>query len=204
MLAGWRMRLIFGVGRNTASGRQDGHPERLPDKTKARHGGSISGCWAKQRGTSRRSAWPVHERCRIFGGHGCGLGGGRRPGTGIGQKPDHGQNYQGGGLMDRGVFEMTIGGDRLKDFCIDAPTAATEPMNKKGRDRAQFEIGSVEVSAGEQDRSLAFSSSSVFSADRDPTLLFDANRFDDRIWRSATGQSTSGKCQYRISRSGSC
>ena len=31
MLAGWRMRLIFRVGRNTASERQDGHPERLPD-----------------------------------------------------------------------------------------------------------------------------------------------------------------------------
>src|SRR5713101_4924336 len=52
MLAGWRMRLIFRVGRNTASGRQDGHPGRLPDTTKARHGGSISWCWAKQRGTS--------------------------------------------------------------------------------------------------------------------------------------------------------
>src|SRR3981189_878622 len=34
------------------------------------------------------------------------------------------------------------------------------------------------VSAGEQDRGLAFHSSRVFSADRDPTLLFDANRFD--------------------------
>ena len=39
MLAGWRMRLILRVGRNTASGRQDGHPERLPDTTQARHGG---------------------------------------------------------------------------------------------------------------------------------------------------------------------
>ena len=38
---GWRMRLIFRVGRNTASGCQDGHPERFPDTTKARQGGSI-------------------------------------------------------------------------------------------------------------------------------------------------------------------
>ena len=28
-------------------------------------------------------------------------------GQGIGQKPDHGQHHQGGGLMDRGVFEVT-------------------------------------------------------------------------------------------------
>ena len=62
-----------------ASGRS---PGKIADTTKARHGGSISWCWTKPRGTSRRSAWPAHERCRIFGGHGCGLGGGRRPGTG--------------------------------------------------------------------------------------------------------------------------
>src|ERR1035438_4508121 len=31
MLAGWRKRLFLGVGRNTASGRQDGHRERLSD-----------------------------------------------------------------------------------------------------------------------------------------------------------------------------
>ena len=99
-------------------------------------------------------------------------------GQGIGQKPDHGQHHQGGGLVDRGVFEVTVGGDGLKDFGIDSPTAATQLMKEQGRDRAQVEIGSVEVSAGEQDRGLAFNSSSVFSPDRDPTLLFDANRFD--------------------------
>src|ERR1700694_875869 len=89
-------------------------------------------------------------------------------GQGISQKPDHGQHHQGGRLMDSGVFEMTVGGDGLKDFRIDSPTAATELMNEQGRDRAQFEIGSVEVSAGLQDRRLVFGSSSVFSADRDP------------------------------------
>jgi hypothetical protein len=31
MLAGWRKRLIFRVGRNTASGRQDGHPRGTAD-----------------------------------------------------------------------------------------------------------------------------------------------------------------------------
>jgi len=46
-------------------------------------------------------------------------------GQGIGQKPDHGQQYQGRSLMDRGVFEVTVGGDGLKDFGIDAPTATT-------------------------------------------------------------------------------
>ena len=37
-------------------------------------------------------------------------------GQSIGQKPDHGQHHQGGGLVDRGVFEMTVGGDGLKDW----------------------------------------------------------------------------------------
>ena len=46
-------------------------------------------------------------------------------GQGIGQKPDHGQHHQGGGLVDRGVFEVTVGGDGLKDFGIDSPTATT-------------------------------------------------------------------------------
>ena len=69
-------------------------------------------------------------------------------GQGIGEKPDHGQHHQGGGLVDRGVFEMTVGGDGLKDFGIDSPTAATQLMKEQRRDRAQFEIGGVEVSAG--------------------------------------------------------
>jgi len=36
----------------------------------------------KVRQTSRLSAWRTHEKSRIFGGHGCGLGAGRRPVTG--------------------------------------------------------------------------------------------------------------------------
>ena len=35
-------------------------------------------------------------------------------GQGIGKKPDHGQHHQRGGLMDSGVFEVTVGGDGLK------------------------------------------------------------------------------------------
>src|SRR6202165_3161193 len=68
--------------------------ERLPqerslDTTKATRGSGINWYWAKQRGTSRLSAWPAHERCRIFGGHGCGLGGGRRPRAGLSPENGH-------------------------------------------------------------------------------------------------------------------
>src|SRR5712671_2038835 len=47
-------------------------------------------------------------------------------GQSIGKKPDHGQHDQGRGLMDSGVFEVTVGGDGLKHFGIDSPTAAAE------------------------------------------------------------------------------
>jgi len=39
-------------------------------------------------------------------------------GQGIGKKPDHGQHHQGCSLVDSGVFEVTVGGDGLKDFGI--------------------------------------------------------------------------------------
>src|SRR4029077_3898966 len=100
-------------------------------------------------------------------------------GQGIGQKPDHGQHHQGGSLVDRGMFEVTVGGDDLKDFGIDSPTAATELMNKQRRDQAEFEIGGVEVGALLRYFRLAFSSMSVFFVERDAALVFDANRFDD-------------------------
>src|SRR6266478_3247292 len=100
-------------------------------------------------------------------------------GQGIGQKPNHRQHYQGRSLVDRGVFEVTVGGDGLKDFRIDSPTAATELMNEQRGDRAEFEIGGVEVGALLRHRRLTFRSMSVFFADRDAALVFDANRFDD-------------------------
>ena len=99
-------------------------------------------------------------------------------GQGIGKKPDHGQHHQGRGLVDCRVFEVTVSGDGLKDFGIDSPTAATELMNEQRRDRAEFEIGGVEVGAGLGYGRLALPSRSVFFADRDAALLFDAKRFD--------------------------
>src|SRR6266849_2733632 len=77
-------------------------------------------------------------------------------GQGIGKKPDHGQHHQGRGLVTGGVFEVTVGGEGLKVFRIDSPTAATELMNEQRRDRAEFEIGGVEVGAGLRYRRLAF------------------------------------------------
>ena len=77
-------------------------------------------------------------------------------GQGIGQKPDHGQYHQGSSLVDRGMFEMTVGGEGLKDFGIDSPTAATQLMKEQRRDRAQLEIGGVEVGARLRHRHLAF------------------------------------------------
>ena len=77
------------------------------------------------------------------------------------------------------MFEVTIGGDGLKDFCIDSPTAATELMDEQRRDRAEFEIDSVEVGARLRYRRLAFGSRSVFFANHNAALVFEANRFDD-------------------------
>ncbi len=100
-------------------------------------------------------------------------------GQGIGQEPDHGQHDQRRGLMDSGVFEMAVGGDGLKNFCIDSPTAAAELMDEQRRDRAEFEIGGVKVGALLRGRGLALDSMTVFFADSDATLMFDAKRFDD-------------------------
>ena len=100
-------------------------------------------------------------------------------GQGIGQEPDHGQHDQRRGLMDSGVFEMAVGGDGLKNFCIDSPTTAAELMDEQRRDRTEFKIGGVEVGALLRGRRLALDSMTVFFADSDATLMFDANRFDD-------------------------
>ena len=56
-------------------------------------------------------------------------------GQGIGEKPDHGEHHQGRGLVNRGMFEVAVGGNGLKDFRIDSPTAATALMNEQRRDR---------------------------------------------------------------------
>src|SRR6266566_6807328 len=77
-----------------------------------------------------------------------------------------------------GCFEVTVGGEGLKHFSIDSPTAATELMNEQRRDRAEFEIGGVEVGALLRHRRLAFGSMRVFFVDRDASRVSDANRFD--------------------------
>src|SRR5438552_932586 len=100
-------------------------------------------------------------------------------GQGIGEKPDHGEHHQGRGLVNRGMFEVAVGGNGLKDFRIDSPTAATALMNEQRRDRAEFEIGGVEVGALLRHRGLALDAMTVFIADGDAMLVFDANRFDD-------------------------
>src|SRR5271169_5798141 len=80
--------------------------------------------------------------------------------------------------MDRRVLEVTVGGDGLKNFGIDSPTAAAELRDEQWRDRAQFEVGGVEVGALLRHLGLALDSMAVF-ADRDATQMFNANRFDD-------------------------
>ena len=45
------------------------------------------------------------------------------------------------------MFEVAVGSDGLKNFGVDSPTAATELMDEQRRDRAEFEIGGVEVDA---------------------------------------------------------
>ena len=81
--------------------------------------------------------------------------------------------------MDSGVLEVTVGGDGLKNFCVDSPTAAAELMDEQRRDRAQFEVGGVEIGALLRHRGLALDSMALFFADLDATQLLDAHRFDD-------------------------
>src|SRR5258707_6716738 len=52
------------------------------------HAAEINWYSARERRTSRPSAWRTHEKSRIFGGHGCGLGAGRRPVTGYRPEPE--------------------------------------------------------------------------------------------------------------------
>src|SRR5205807_9548409 len=99
-------------------------------------------------------------------------------GQGIGKKPDHGQHHQGRGLVDSRVVEVTVSGDGLKDFGIDSPTAATELMNEQRRDRAEGEIGGVEVGAGLGYGRLALHWRRVLFADREPAMLFDEKWFE--------------------------
>jgi len=60
-------------------------------------------------------------------------------GQGIGEKPDHGEHHQGCGLVNRGMFEVAVGGNGLKDFRIDSPTAAAALMNEQRRERMSKE-----------------------------------------------------------------
>src|SRR5437879_5572388 len=97
-------------------------------------------------------------------------------GQGVGQKPDHRQHHQGLSLVDSGMLEVTVGGDGLKDYRIDSPTAAAALMDEQRRDRAEFEIGGVEVGALLRQRRLVFGSVSVFFAHWEPALVLHANR----------------------------
>ena len=100
-------------------------------------------------------------------------------GEGIGQKPDQGEHHQSRGLVDSRVFEVAVGGDGLKNFCIDSPTAAAELMDEQRRNRAELEIGGIEIGALLRHRGLALGPMTVLFTDRDAPLVFDANRFDD-------------------------
>src|SRR5260370_23629744 len=98
MLAGWRMRLIFRVGRNTASGRQDGHPERLPDTRRP-------GTAARSAGVGRNSEEPVGEALgqRMKGvafsaGMAADLAGGEKQGEGVSPKTGQGPPPPGRGF----------------------------------------------------------------------------------------------------------
>lgn len=48
----------------------------------------------------------------------------------IGQQPDHRQHHQSRALVDGGMFEVTIGGDGLRHFGINAPPTAAKLMDE--------------------------------------------------------------------------
>src|SRR2546429_8300295 len=78
MLAGWQKPLDFSSQkkyRGMASGRA---PGKIARHVEGPGTAEINWYSEKERRTSRLSSWRTHERSRIFGGHGCGLGGGRK------------------------------------------------------------------------------------------------------------------------------
>src|SRR2546430_10352751 len=79
-------------------------------------------------------------------------------GQGVGQKPDHRQHHQGLSLVDSGMLEVTVGGDGLKDFRIDSPTAAAELMDEQRREPDEVENGGGEGCAPLRQRRLRLGS----------------------------------------------
>src|SRR5450759_608373 len=160
--------LILGVGRNGAAGRLGRR------RGKPRMGGQEGLTPEESTGIGGEIDEPV---CHAPGelAKGIGLSGGMAADLamvedqrqGISQKPDHGQHDQRRGLVHGRMFEMTVGGDGLKNLGIDSPPAAAELMDEQRRELSMRTVLTI------------------------------------RTRRLATGQWTSGKCQYRISRPGS-
>ena len=98
---------------------------------------------------------------------------------GIGQKADHRQHDERRGSVDSRMFEIAVCGDGLKHFRIDSPAAAAELMDEQRRNRAEFEIGGVEIGALLGHRRGGLGSMASFFSDRDAAPVIRTNRFDD-------------------------
>lgn len=70
-------------------------------------------------------------------------------GKGKGQDLNHGEDEQGLviTLLQRRLFERTVGGDGLKDVGMDLPATAAQLSEEQGRDGAQLQIAGIEVGA---------------------------------------------------------
>ena len=81
--------------------------------------------------------------------------------------------------MDSWVFEVAAGGDGLKNFCIDSPTAAAKPVNEQRGNQTENEISGVKVATLFCHRFFAFDSMPVFFGNYDAAPVYNTNRFDD-------------------------
>src|SRR5207253_4825880 len=140
MLAGWQKPLDFS-SRKKYPGMASG---RTPGKIARRVEGQAPRRSRRSTGIRRKSDKPVGyalgELMRglaFSAGMAADLAVVEDQSQGIDQKPNHRQHHQGRSLVDRRVFEVTVGGDGLKDFRIDSPTAATALMNEQRGDRAE-------------------------------------------------------------------
>jgi len=98
----------------------------------------------------------------------------------IGQNSNQGQHHQRTGLMDGGLLEMGLGGEGLERFGVYPPAAATQLMDKGGRDRAQLQVAGVIIRTLFADRLLRrFVFRTSFGSDLEAASLPDAGGLDD-------------------------
>jgi hypothetical protein len=80
--------------------------------------------------------------------------------------------------MNGGMFQVAVGSNGLKHLSIDAPPSAAELGDEQRGNRAQAEIGGVEIGALQRHLDLALQETLAILVDRDLAFVVGASRFD--------------------------